>query len=232
MLRSLDSCTAVARAIVAARAGSCRRTVAAVMRAALSAWSASRTWRLPSASATAQVSLTRSGTTQVSSAATPATASAASTTTATVPRSTRLRMERVVERDPGSRARQRLDRPGHRVAAQQQPVAARQLACGDHGGGGRRRAGAGEDGDLGAGGDVQPGLDDAVVAQRDPDAAVGAQQAALPDDDALPAAAGQRAPDRGAAADVGAVPDDDPLGDAALDHRAAQRARVAVHEPL
>src|SRR5690606_4772483 len=96
---------------------------------------------------------------------------------------------------------------------------------------GRRRPGlaaGGEHGDLRARGDVQAGLDDAVVSQRDADAAVRAEQAALTDGDPLLPAAGQRAHDRGAAADVGAVADDDALGDAALDHRAAERARVEV----
>ena len=50
--------------------------------------------------------------------------------------------------------------------------------------------------------------------------------------DDLRAAAGERAHDRGAAADVGAVADDDARGDAALDHRRAERAGVEVHEAL
>ena len=58
-------------------------------------------------------------------------------------------------------------------------------------------------------GDVEPGLDRAVVAERDADARVGAEQAALADRDHLAAAAGQRAHDRRAAADVRAVADDD-----------------------
>ena len=62
---------------------------------------------------------------------------------------------------------------------------------------------------LGAGGDVAAGLDHAVVAERDADAGVGADQAPLADADDLGAAAGERAHDRRAAADVGAVADDD-----------------------
>src|SRR5690625_2998055 len=157
MLRSLDSWTAVASAMVAARAGSSRRTVTAEMRAALSAWSASRVCRLPSSSTTAQVSLIRSGTTQVSSAATAATARAASASTAIVPRA-RLGMEGVVERDARALAGQRLDGAGHRVAAQQQVVLPGELPRGDH-----RRPGRPGERDLGAGRDVEPGLHDAVI---------------------------------------------------------------------
>ena len=55
-------------------------------------------------------------------------------------------------------------------------------------------------------GDVEAGLDDAVVAQRDPEAAVGAEQAALADRDDARAAARQRAHDRGPAAHVAPSP--------------------------
>ena len=61
------------------------------------------------------------------------------------------------------------------------------------------------------GGDVAAGLDDAVVAERDAEAGIGADQAALADADLLLAAAGQRAHQRGAAADVAAGADDDAL---------------------
>src|SRR5690625_168074 len=178
MLRSLDSCTAVARAIVAARAGRPRRTVTAVMRAALSAWSASSDWRVPSSSVATQVSLTRSGTAQVSRAATAPTARTARRSTPTVPRSTPLRMEGVVERDAGPRAGQRLDGARHRVAAQQQPVAARELPCRHDPRRGGGLGGRGVHGDLGAGGDVEPRLDDAVVPERDANAAAGAEPGA------------------------------------------------------
>ena len=50
--------------------------------------------------------------------------------------------------------------------------------------------------------------------------------------DLLLAAARERAHDRRSAADVGAVADDDARGDAALDHRRAERAGVEVAEPL
>src|SRR5690606_36563606 len=148
MFRSLDSWTAVASAMVAARAGRSRRTVTAVMRAALSAWSASSALRVPSSRATTHVSLTRSGTSQVSSAATAATATTARTVTASVPRTRGLRMERVVERDPRAGAGDGLDRAGDRVAAQEQLVAPGELPGGDDG---RRRPGlaaGGEHGDL------------------------------------------------------------------------------------
>lgn len=81
-------------------------------------------------------------------------------------------------------------------------------------------------------GDVQTGLDDALVAERDPDARLRADQAALADDDALRAAAGEGAHGGRAAADVRAVADDDARGDPALDHGGAERARVEVDEAL
>ena len=87
-------------------------------------------------------------------------------------------------------------------------------------------------GHLGAAGDVEARLDDAVVAERDAEPGVGAEQAALADRDDLLAAAGQRAHDRRAATDVGAVADHHARGDAALDHRRAERAGVEVDEAL
>ena len=86
--------------------------------------------------------------------------------------------------------------------------------------------------DQRAGGDVEPGLDGAVVAEADADAGVGAEQAALADADDLAAAARERAHDRAAAADVRAVADDHAGRDPALDHRVPERARVVVHEAL
>src|SRR5690606_19709084 len=166
-----------ASAIVAARAGSPRRTVTAVMRAALSAWSASRTWRVPSSRTTAQVSLTRSGTSRVRRRATAPTASTTSASTPTVPRSSLLRMEGVVERDARPRPGECLDGDGHGVAPQEQVGQARQLAGGDDRGRGGGVSGGRLDRHLGAGGDVQAGLDDAVVTEGDPDPAVGAEQA-------------------------------------------------------
>ena len=62
-----------------------------------------------------------------------------------------------------------------------------------------------------AGGDVEPGLDDAVVAEADADAGVGTEQAAFADRDLFGPTTRQRAHDRGAAAHVGAVTDDDTL---------------------
>ncbi|KAG1244485.1 hypothetical protein G6F68_015431 [Rhizopus microsporus] len=83
-----------------------------------------------------------------------------------------------------------------------------------------------------AGGDVAAGLDHAIIAQRDAQARVGAQQAALADGHHLFATAGHGAHDGGAAADVGAVIDDDARADAAFDHRRAERAGVEVAEPF
>ena len=80
--------------------------------------------------------------------------------------------------------------------------------------------------------EVQARLDHAVVAERDPEAGVGAQQAALADRDDRRAAAGERAHDRRAAADVGPVADDHAGADPALDHRVPERAGVEVDEAL
>ena len=87
-------------------------------------------------------------------------------------------------------------------------------------------------GDPGARGDIQARLDDAVVAKRDADAGVGADQAAFAYGDDLLAAAGERAHDGRAAADVRAVADDDATGDPAFHHGRAERAGVEVDEAL
>ena len=73
-----------------------------------------------------------------------------------------------------------LDGTGHRVANEQQAVLTRQGPCLDHL--------AARQGDLGARRDVEAGLDNAVVAQGDPDAGVGAEQATLADRDDFRAA--------------------------------------------
>ena len=113
--------------------------------------------------------------------------------------------------------------PDLAVADEHQVVLPRQLAGLDHAVGRQHR---------GAGGDVQAGLDDAVVAEADADTAVRAEQAPFADRDLLLAAARQRAQDRRAAADVAAVADDHAGADAALDHRRAERAGVEVAEAL
>ena len=130
----------------------------------------------------------------------------------------------VFEPGPAARAREHLDGARLGVAAEQQPARAAQRPGLDDLAVGR--------GDLGPGGDVEAGLDRAVVAERDAQSGVGAEQAALADRDHLGAAARQGAHDRGAAADVGAVADDHAGADAALDHRRAERAGVVVDEAL
>lgn len=85
---------------------------------------------------------------------------------------------------------------------------------------------------FGACSDVEAGLDDAVVAQRDAAAGIGAEQAALAQRDDVLAAAGQGAHDRCAATDIGAVINGDASGNAALNHGSAERASVEVHEAL
>src|SRR5690606_2759304 len=141
-----------------------------------------------------------------------------------------VRVEGGVELEAG-RTGEDLDGSGARVAAEQEVVASGELERLDHA---RLTlvAHLTEHGDLGPGRDVQPGLDDAVVPERDAEAGVRPEEAALADRDDLLAAAGQGAHDRGAAADVGAVAHDDARGDAALDHRGAEGARVEVHEAL
>ena len=83
-----------------------------------------------------------------------------------------------------------------------------------------------------AGGDVEAGLDHAVVAERDARPALAPSRQRSPSETISRAAAGQRAHDRGAAADVRAVAHHDAGRDAALDHRGAERAGVEVDEAL
>src|SRR4029450_2571588 len=88
-----------------------------------------------------------------------------------------------------------LDRAGDRVAQEQHVVAARELSCLDHGT--VRR------GDLRAGREVETGLDDTVVTERNSEAGLCAQQAALPNPNPLGTTAGQRPHDRGPPAHSG-----------------------------
>ena len=107
---------------------------------------------------------------------------------------------------------------------EQQAVLARQLA--------RLHDRAVRQRHLGSGGEVEPGLHDAVVAQRDAEAGLRAEQAPLADADALRATTGQGAHGRGAATDVRAVAHDHALADPALHHRGAEGAGVEVDEAL
>src|SRR4051794_9786661 len=85
-----------------------------------------------------------------------------------------VRVQVRVELDAAGAPRDRLDRPGDGVAPEQHVARAGQLERLDD-----LRLGAGlEQGDLGAGGDVAPGLDHALVAEGDADAGVRADQAA------------------------------------------------------
>ncbi|MEO5874834.1 MAG: dipeptidase, partial [Streptosporangiaceae bacterium] len=130
----------------------------------------------------------------------------------------------LVEAAPGAGAGDDLHRTGLGVAAEEQVALTGQFdGLGD--------LAVGE-GDPGAGGDIEAGLDDAVVAEGDADTGVRAEQAALAERDDLLAAAGQGAHDRRAAADVAAVADDDAGADPALDHGAAESAGVEVDEAL
>src|SRR5699024_10463673 len=91
----------------------------------------------------------------------------------------------VVERDALTIAVARLDTAGERVADEEQRVPPGEL--------GRLDDRAVRQPDLGAGGDVQAGLDDAVVAEGDADARLRADEAAAADGDPLGAAAGEGA---------------------------------------
>ena len=75
-----------------------------------------------------------------------------------------------------------FDAAVHRVADKQNVVFAGELSTLDHF---QRLASGGlglvPDGDLSAGGDVQTGFDGAVIAQRDADTGVGAEQRVLAD---------------------------------------------------
>ena len=82
-------------------------------------------------------------------------------------------MERLVEAAPAARAGDELDSAGLAVAPEQRVRGAAQLAGLDHAPVGQAH--------QRAGGDVEAGFDDAVVAQADADTGLGAQQAALPD---------------------------------------------------
>ncbi len=127
---------------------------------------------------------------------------------------------------PAPAALDRLDRARERVAAEEEVRPARQVPGLDH------PAGLARQRHLRARRDVEARLDHAVVADRDAEARVRAEEAAASDRDPLRAAAGEGAHDRGAAADVGAVADDDALRDPALHHRGAEGAGVVVDEAL
>src|SRR6476469_984977 len=220
MLRSFDSWKAVARAIDTARAGIPRRTPTAAMRVAFSACSVDRSTVTPPTSAR-QPSGSGSGPAPRRTSSPTPTATARATTTRTTrnrPASSRgarrsvqgsvVRMQGGVQGDPVALPRHRLDRAGGGVAAEQDVARSREVA------GLQDPLGvAVADEHLRAGRDVAVGLDDAVVAQRDADAGVGAEQAALADGDDLLAAARQGPHDRGAATHVGPVADDDPGAD-------------------
>src|SRR5215218_2874776 len=182
-LRRSDSWYAAASAIVAARAGSPRRTEIAAMSAALPDCSRSSSTVRPAASARHSSTSGKNGgrepSCHVTNAAAPPNASAEMTRTVSRRRVTRtsVAVQRGVQLDPAGLPRHRLDRAGHRVAAEQDVVGAGQLH--------RLHDGAVGEGDLGAGRHVAAGLDDAVVTEGDADAGVGAQQAALADGDDL-----------------------------------------------
>src|SRR5689334_16884679 len=91
----------------------------------------------------------------------------------------------VVEAAPDRVVRAGLDGAGDRVAAEEDVRGAAELT-------GLDDLPVGH-GDPGARGDVETGLDDALVAERDADARLGADQAALADGDPDIAAAGEGA---------------------------------------
>ena len=103
--------------------------------------------------------------------------------------------------------------------------------CADRGG---RAGGDGSVGQahLGARREIEASLDDAVIAQGDAQARLGAEQAALADPHPFGATPGERPHGRCATADVGPVVNDDPLTDPTLDHRGPQGSCVEVDEAL
>src|ERR1700722_9558738 len=111
-----------------------------------------------------------------------------------VPRLLLVDVEVRAQAAPRARPGDDLDRPADAVAPEQEPGLPAQVSC-------LGPLAVGERDDR-AGRQVEPGLDDAVIAQRDAKSRVGAQQAPLADRDDLLAAAGQGALDRRAAADV------------------------------
>ena len=130
-----------------------------------------------------------------------------------------------VEPAPAAGARRPgLDRAALRMAAEDQAILAAQARSLDHAAIGQPH--------LGAGCEIQAGLDRALVAERDAEPGIGAEQASFADGDDLLAAAGERAHDRRSAADVRAVADHHPGADAALDHGSSERAGVEVAEAL
>src|SRR5688500_17851343 len=215
----LDSWKAVAIAIVVARGGNPRRWEIAAISVVQRACSMSICARVLPTSAT-QYSL-RTGS---RSRTTVATSTAARTSP--VSKAQRNFMVRGsigvqvgVELDAASlAARSGLEHAGLGVGEEQDAVLARQLRRLDHRAVGHEHPAPGSD--IGAGGH------DAVVAERDADAGVGADQAVLADADDRRAAAGERAHDGRTTPHVGAVADRDAGGDAALDHGSAQRAGI------
>src|SRR5665647_2157996 len=251
MLRSLDSCIPVAIAMVRARAGSARCIAWPARRATVSAWSGWRYQSVPSSEA-AHLITCGTASARLSRAAIPAAAPPTTPMKPTVATSARMRRRRAarrrgdsagepirgeidtsvrmqvrVEGHADARPGQRLDRTGDRVATEEQPVAAGQVARGDH-----PRPVPAQQGHLGARREVEAGLHDAVVTEADAQPGVGADQGTAPDGDRDPATTGQGAHDRGTAADVAAVVDDHPGRDPALDHRDAERPGVEVDEAL
>src|SRR4051812_20311533 len=165
---------------VAARAGSPRRTVTPAMRAAFSACAGDSCQRVPSTSATHASTFGVAASLRPSTVTTVTTAPASSARPATVAHPTRaarrrrrrrvvteasVRVQDGVELDAGTRAGDRLHPAGERVAPEQHVVRAGQVAGLDDGAVERGAVVVGEadEADLGAGGHVEAGLDDAVV---------------------------------------------------------------------
>lgn len=111
------------------------------------------------------------------------------------------------------------------VANEEHVALARELA-------GLDRAPFGDVVDLTRGRHVEAGFDGATIAERDADAAIGAEQAVLTDGDDLLAAARERAHDRGATADVGVLANEDTGRDTPFDHGRAFGAGIEVDEAL
>lgn len=86
--------------------------------------------------------------------------------------------------------------------------------------------------DLRAGRDVETCFDDAVIAERNAQPRICAEQTAFANRNALRSTARQSSHDGCATADVGPITDHNALRDAPLNHRCAECSGVEVHEAL
>jgi len=135
-------------------------------------------------------------------------------------------VEHLVQDDALALALPGLDRPGLRVATEQNSATAAE------GQGLDDLADSPREVDLGASSQVQTCLDNTVVAECDAESGVCAKKRVLADGDDFLTATRERAHDGRATSDVTSVADRDALRDTPLHHRGAERSRVVVDETL